>query len=138
MDINLGNVLQHLDIDASKTKVADCPVLMGGPVGQEHGFIIFDCEPGASDDGVEVLVSASKDMLKEIAEGRGPKKFMVALGYSGWGAGQLEQEIARNDWLVVPFDRRILFDTPIEERWQKTAALMGININQLSDQVGHA
>ena len=138
LDINLGNVLQHLDINTSKPEVTDYPVLMGGPVGQEHGFIIFERDPGTSGSKIEVFVSASKDMLKKIAEGKGPSNFMVALGYSGWGASQLEKEIARNDWLVVPFNRRILFDTPIEKRWQKAAALMGIDINQLSDQVGHA
>ena len=133
LEINLGNMLQHLDINISEESIQELPVLMGGPVGQEHGFIIY-----VPDSTLDVLVSASKDMLKDIANGKGPKHFAVTLGYAGWGAGQLEKEIARNDWLVIPFDSSILFNTPMEKRWHKTASLIGIDINQLSDQVGHA
>lgn len=138
LQINLGNVLNHLDIAITKEEVSDYPVLMGGPVGQEHGFIIYDQEHKDPEDDAEIVVSASKDILKDIATGQGPKNFLVTLGYSGWEPGQLEKEIARNDWLIVPFDRDILFNTEIEERWQNTAALIGVDINQLSDQVGHA
>jgi len=138
LQINLGNVLNHLDIAITKEDVSDYPVLMGGPVGQEHGFILYDQDLKNPKDGTEVLVSASKEMLNDIAAGHGPKDFIVTLGYSGWESGQLEKEIARNDWLIVPYDRTILFNTPIEKRWQSTAALIGVDINQLSDQVGHA
>lgn len=136
LQINLGNVLEHLDIQVKDSAVSSRPVLMGGPVGQEHGFIIFNQPSGKNES--EVLVSASKDMLREIANGKGPIDFIITLGYSGWEAGQLEQEIARNDWLVVPFNHDILFNTPLEKRWQATAALMGIDIHRLSNQVGHA
>lgn len=138
LQINLGNVLDHLDIAATQAKIADHKVLMGGPVGQEHGFIIYDHEVSDPNDGLDVTVSASKETLKDIALGKGPTDFIITLGYSGWEAGQLEKEIARNDWLTVPFNRAILFDTPVEQRWQATAALIGIDINQLSGQVGHA
>jgi putative transcriptional regulator len=136
LQINLGKVLEHLDIKLGESKVGNLPVLMGGPVGQEHGFIIFS-QP-STQNGAEILVSASKDMLREIAVGKGPGDFIVTLGYSGWEAGQLEQEIAHNDWLIVPFNHDILFNTPIEKRWHATAALIGIDIHHLSNQVGHA
>lgn len=136
LQINLGNVLEHLNIKERESKITELPVLMGGPVGQEHGFIIF--EETSTPQGAEVMVSASKGMLHDIALGKGPTDFIVTLGYSGWEAGQLELEIARNDWLIAPFNHDILFKTPIEKRWQATAALIGIDIHHLSDQVGHA
>ncbi|WP_423063225.1 YqgE/AlgH family protein [Candidiatus Paracoxiella cheracis] len=138
LQINLGSVLNHLDISVTKTELADYPVFMGGPVGQEHGFIIYDQEAKGPNDAKELLVSASKEMLQEIAAGKGPNDFIITLGYSGWESGQLEREIARNDWLIVPYNRDILFKTPIEKRWQDTAALIGVDILHLSDQVGHA
>lgn len=137
LQINLGNVLEHLKITPANEKIYDFPVLMGGPVGQEHGFIIYDKD---ADEGNEanISVSASKAMLKKIAKGEGPSDFLITLGYSGWQGGQLEKEISRNDWLITPFHRNILFNTPIHQRWQATAALIGIDINHLTDQVGHA
>ena len=136
--INLGNVLEHLNISVAQPQIATTPVLMGGPVGQEHGFILFERKTEASQTGIEISVSASKEMLKDIANDQGPEHFLVTLGYSGWDAGQLEEEIARNDWLVVPFDHKILFETPLEKRWELTAALIGIDIKRLSGHVGHA
>ncbi len=134
LQINLGNVLEHLGIAISKQSVSTLPVLMGGPVGQEHGFILY---PNTVDDKEEVMISASKEMLQEIANGKGPDDFLITLGYSGWGDGQLESEIARNDWIVVPAAAKILFDTPITERWVKAAEIIGLDINKLSTQVGH-
>lgn len=154
--INLGNVLEHLNISFEPRSVLDQPVLMGGPVGQEHGFIVF--EPFAKPEGhplllekrpqtvtfedpdssEEILISASKELLRDIAKGQGPNHFLVTLGYAGWDGGQLEKEITRNDWLVVPFNRDILFNTPLSQRWHAAATLIGINIHALSSQIGHA
>jgi putative transcriptional regulator len=136
LQITLGNVLQHLDIETSNKKIAATPVLMGGPVGQEHGFVIHD-DPD-QETGHSVSISASKDILKAIANGAGPNHFLITLGYAGWEPGQLEHEIHRNDWLVAPFDSSILFSTPCNQRWHRAASLLGIDIIHLSSETGHA
>ena len=85
-----------------------------------------------------MIISASKEILRLIATNKGPPEYLIALGYSGWEPGQLEQEIQHNDWLTAPCAPHILFDTPAEQRWKASARLLGINIDQLSDQTGHA
>ena len=140
LQITLESVLNHLEIETEDETVQFVPVLMGGPVGQEHGFVIHD-EDGADDvpeDAESIVISASQDTLRQIASGHGPDNFIVTLGYAGWDAGQLEVEIARNDWLIAPFSSEIMFDTPIERRWVEAAKLIGVDINQLTNQVGHA
>ena len=92
----------------------------------------------AKDDSNIINISSSKDLLKAIAKDKGPSDFIIALGYAGWGPGQLEKEIANNDWLVTNQDADILFRMPAEQRRESAAKLLGIDINQLSDQVGHA
>jgi len=86
----------------------------------------------------EIHLTTSRDVLEELAKGDGPEHFMLMLGYAGWDAGQLEDEISRNDWLVVPSSSHIVFHTPIEQRWIVGAQAMGVDKAQLSDQVGHA
>ena len=136
LNVTLGSVLEHLEIDSGDT-VNDTPVYMGGPVGQEHGFVIH--EPYREDESDDDLViSASKDTLADIANSDGPSCYFVALGYTGWDAGQLEEEIGRNDWLMVPYDKDIIFNTPVEQRWNKAIQLLGIDINKLSSHAGHA
>lgn len=135
MQISLGNVLDHLDIDVKHENIAELPVLMGGPVGQENGFVLHDRNVH---NGDPLALSSSKEILKEIAAGNGPDHFIVSLGYAGWSPGQLEEEIQRNDWLLTPPNKDIIFNTPMNKRWQNAAALIGIDINRLSDQVGHA
>lgn len=136
LNVTLGSVLEHLDIEADR-KVSNTPVFMGGPVGQEHGFVIH--EPYRADENHDDLViSASKETLSDIARRHGPDRYLVALGYTGWSAGQLEEEIGRNDWLVVPYDKEIIFRTPVERRWSKAVELLGVDINKLSSHVGHA
>ena len=84
------------------------------------------------------MLTSSRDVLEAIAAGKGPKKFMVALGYAGWVPGQLEQELANNAWLTAPGDSQIIFEVPIEERWQASASSLGIDLNRLSTDAGHA
>ncbi len=134
--LTLSNVLEHLNIRLTVSDIGELPVLMGGPINQENGFILY--EKHSKNQQVQLSVSTSKEKLEDIANSRGPDNFIVALGYSGWEAGQLEEEISRNNWLIVPYNRIILFETPLKQRWQKAASLMGIDINRLSDQVGHA
>ncbi len=138
LQINLGSIMAHLDIEMPDESISTLPVFMGGPVGQEHGFIIHHRNIEATDDNEELLISASKETLKLIAQGLGPKEFIVVLGYAGWESGQLEFEINRNDWLIAPYAPGILFSTPVERRWKAAAKLLGIDINLLSDQIGHA
>lgn len=138
MPLKLGNILQHLGIPARKSDVETLPVLMGGPVGQEHGFILYKDKASTVPNGAPIELSASKDMLQQIARGRGPNDFLVTLGYASWSAGQLEAEIAHNDWLITPVDQDILFNTHISQRWRLAGRKVGINIEQVSTLVGHA
>jgi putative transcriptional regulator len=141
LDLTLGEVLSQMSISAKETAVALHPVYMGGPVQTERGFVLHN--PAGQWDSMlrisdELGITTSKDILENIAAGSGPKQTLVALGYAGWGAGQLEQELADNAWLCGPADNRIIFDTPWQKRWEAAAALMGIDLNQISDQIGHA
>lgn len=139
LDITLGNVLEHLNIKIKLPAIYDLPVLLGGPVGQDHGFVIHDdTMPAKRKKSNDIIISASKDTLKSIAAGKGPKNFLVTLGYSGWEVGQLETEIMRNDWLVAPMEPDILFNTPIPDRWAKAAKLIGIDIHHLTEHSGNA
>jgi putative transcriptional regulator len=137
LNVTLGSVLQHLDIESNIEKINNIPIYMGGPVGQEHGFVIH--EPYRDDEqDDDLVISASRDTLADIANDEGPLQYFVSLGYTGWEAGQLEEEISHNDWLMVPYSKEIIFDTPIEQRWRKAIELLGIDIAKLSSHVGHA
>jgi putative transcriptional regulator len=139
--IGLGEVLAQMELSSSDPAVAEYPVFQGGPVHRDRGFIIH--RPTANWESTirvteEIGVSTSRDILEAISKGSGPEDKLVALGYAGWGAGQLEQEIAQNAWLSVPATREIIFRTPPDQRWEEAAAQMGIDLNILSNDVGHA
>lgn len=140
LELRLGNILSHMDIQATPEMV-ELPVFQGGPVQTERGFVLH--EPlGAWDATLQVSdqigVTASQDVLVSIAAGHGPKRVLIALGYAGWGAGQLEREMAENAWLSGPATPEVLFDTPVEQRWAAAAALLGVDLNLLSGDAGHA
>jgi len=141
LDMRLGDVLAHIGLDASDPFAPDLPVFQGGPVQAERGFIIHqplgDWEATLPVTG-DIGVTASQDILAAIAAGRGPRHTLIALGYAGWGPGQLEQEMADNAWLSGPADPRIIFDTPVERRWEAAAGLLGVDLNLLSGDAGHA
>jgi len=141
LDLTLGEVLSHMNIDPKEAAVALYPVYMGGPVQTDRGFVLHN-PTGEWESTLhindELAITTSKDILEDIAAGKGPQRTLVALGYAGWGAGQLEQELADNAWLCGPADNHIIFDTPWGQRWEAAAALMGVDINQISDQIGHA
>lgn len=137
LNVTLGSVLKHLDLESDLDDVNNLPIYMGGPVGQEHGFVIH--EPYRDDEQEDDLViSASRDTLADIANGEGPERYFVSLGYTGWEAGQLEEEIGRNDWLMVPYEKEIIFNTPLEHRWRRAIELLGVDVHKLSSHVGHA
>ncbi|MEJ2344165.1 MAG: YqgE/AlgH family protein [Gammaproteobacteria bacterium] len=141
LELTLGEILDHMDLHADAAAVADQRVYMGGPVQQERGFVLH--RP-ATDWGSTLQVTerigltTSRDILVSIARGEGPERALIALGYAGWGAGQLERELAENAWLSGPADEDILFDSPDDERWQQAAALLGVDLNLLSGDAGHA
>ena len=116
-------------------------VLCGGPVHQDRGFILHSSQPGWSSSvelTSEIMVTTSKDILSVIGNANGPDKSIVALGYAGWEAGQLEQEIQENSWLTVEADFDLLFNTPIHNRWQAAVNKLGVDVWQLTQDSGHA
>jgi len=141
LDITLSEVLVQLDVAGYHHDLRKHLVHMGGPVQESSGFVIH--EPlGAWEADLEIDtdlgVSASRDILTAIAEGRGPDRWLLALGYAGWGPGQLEQEITQNAWLNGPADRDILFSLPLDQRWTAAAAHLGVDLSYLSGDAGHA
>lgn len=141
-DWRLGNLMAQVGIAHVPEAIARQVVLFGGPVQTERGFVLH--EPcGAWDSSAQIApglaLTTSRDVLQAIAEGRGPAHYVVLLGYAGWTAGQLEEELRENAWLTVaPNDHGILFDTPIERRWDASARLLGVDINLIASTAGHA
>lgn len=141
-DYRLGEVLDQMQIHTEDAALAAMPVLIGGPVQPERGFVLH--EPGADTwDSTfqisdELCLTTSRDVLAAMARGAGPGRALVALGYAGWDGGQLEQELQDNAWLAVVADRAILFETPLDQRWSAAARLMGVDLTLLTDYSGHA
>jgi putative transcriptional regulator len=145
IDITLRNLFEKVELALDRPELADVPVYFGGPVQTERGFVLheaLDDEGGhynstlAIPGGLEM--TTSKDVLEALAAGGGPRRLLVTLGYSGWGAGQLEDELGRNSWLTVQATRDIIFDTPVEQRYGRAIGLLGIDAHMLSQQAGHA
>lgn len=117
------------------------PVMMGGPVSRDRGFILHSTQVGWSSSlsiDSEIMITTSKDILEVIGNDNGPEDSIIALGYSGWSAGQLEKELESNSWLTVEADKDILFKVPTEDKWQAAIDKIGIDIWRLSPHVGHA
>ncbi len=141
LDIELGEVLGQMQISNERPEVAEIPIFLGGPVQCERGFVLH--KPHGQWEATlkvtaEIGVTSSRDILEAIARGEGPQQCLIALGYAGWAAGQLEQEMAENAWLSVPADDKIIFTTPYDQRWESAAALTGVDIKRLSSEIGHA
>lgn len=140
-DILLSEVLSQMKITSNIPIVNDQAVYLGGPVQPERGFIIhtpnqlWQSTLVTSD---QIGVTSSQDVLQAMATGSGPEETLIVLGYSGWGAGQLENEISHNSWLTVTAEPEILFDVPAESRWSAALHLLGIDAEQLSSDTGHA
>lgn len=141
MDINLGDLAEHLNLTVSdKTRLGQ-PVFCGGPVEIDRGFVLH--RPAGQWESTlnitgDIAVSTSHDIVTALVTGNGPGQSLIALGYAGWGAGQLEQELADNAWLSGPADATIIFEMQTEQRWSAAARLLGVDINQISGDVGHA
>ena len=137
MDLTVANLLAHLDIPIKNSDEATQQVFIGGPVSQEQGFVLHENKL-TSDPNHPLNISTSKEVLTQIGQGTGPVEYIITLGYAGWEPGQLEKEIIANDWLVAPYNPDIILRTPASNRWEQAAKLIGININHLSGQTGHA
>ncbi len=145
IDIKLRNLFEKVELQLDREELAEQPVYFGGPVQTERGFVLHErMGEGRSHynstlsipGGLEM--TTSKDVLEAIADGVGPGRVLVTLGYSGWQAGQLEDEMGRNGWLNVGADPKVIFDTPIEKRYDTALALLGIDPRMLSQEAGHA
>lgn len=140
LDTELDDLLEQLGFALEPSR-RDYPVLSGGPVQPERGFVLHRRGPRWShtiDLGGDIALTASRDVLEAMAAGQGPTEGLVLLGYAGWGPGQLERELADNAWLTVPASSAILFDIPFEERARAAASQLGIDLNLLPTGAGHA
>ena len=141
MDALFERIDLQLEIAASGVAIDKQPVMFGGPVQVERGFVLH-APPGPFSSMIkvndEIALTTSKDVLEAVGSGNGPQHILVSLGCAGWGAGQLEDEIARNGWLTVAAERAIIFDTPIAERFVAALKLLGIDPMMLSGEAGHA
>jgi len=137
----LGEVLAQLKIECADESVRNRPVLEGGPVAPDRGFVLHSPLSGYESSlavGNDIMVTTSRDVLADIAKGAGPDKYLVALGYAGWGGGQLENEMLANAWLSVAADTDIVFDLPLPSRFDEALGRLGIQVDRLHSEAGHA
>jgi len=139
--LQLADIFSSMQITVNKQYNTATPVFTGGPVKENAGFVLhrdhghWESSLYASD---RLAVTSSKDIIQALANNEGPEKSMVTLGFSGWGAGQLETEIVNNFWLLSPADEDIIFNVPIAKRWYAAVESMGFKPSQLSTDIGHA
>lgn len=145
IDINLKSLFEKVDLSLERDDLASRPVYLGGPVQTERGFVLhdqLDDEGGHYSSTLKIPggleMTTSRDVLEALSNGAGPRRVFITLGYSGWGAGQLEDELGRNGWLNVAAEPSIIFDTPVEQRYDKALSLLGIDRNFLQSEAGHA
>lgn len=137
----LGEIFEQLGLACEDEALAAMPVLEGGPVAPDRGFVLHSPTDGFDSSlkvDEEIMVTTSRDVLAAIAAGKGPERFVVALGYAGWGEGQLEGEMRENAWLAVSVDSDIVFEQPLERRWELAVARLGIDAGALHSAGGHA
>ncbi len=146
-DINLKKLFDKVDLPLRREDLTQSPVFQGGPVQTERGFVLHESVvmPGNESlyastmtipGGLEM--TTSKDVLEALSTGYGPRKVFISLGYSSWGQGQLESEISDNSWLTVAADPTVIFDTPVEQRYDKAMKLLGLEAWMLSPEAGHS
>lgn len=146
-DICLPELFERVELPLQREDLQAQPVFHGGPVRTERGFVLHEAVPGS--DGESVYASTltipgglemttSKDVLQAMSQGAGPHKVFVSLGYASWGQGQLESEITENSWLTVEADPALIFDTPVDQRYDKAMKLLGLEAWMLSPDAGHA
>jgi putative transcriptional regulator len=141
LPMKLSDVLSQMKLEPTNDSIAELPVLRGGPVNTDRGFVLH--RPGGKWDHTHkvsetIQVTTSRDVLAAMAQGNGPSDAFIALGYAGWEAGQLEREMRENAWLTMPVDASLVFDLPFEDRWHGAWRLMGIDVERMSLVAGHA
>jgi len=145
IDVTVGKMLKQVDVESDHPQLLsdslDKPVLKGGPVSSDRGFILHnpkDQYESSIQMTDAISVTTSRDILGVLGTEAEPNKYLVALGYAGWEPGQLEIELSENSWLTIEANPDVIFNTPIAERWKKAVQMLGINVAQLSSEIGHA
>lgn len=149
-DINLKGLFDKVQLPLGRDDLQQLPVFQGGPVQTDRGFVLHDPFFTGADKPDEPVyastmsipggleMTTSKDVLEALSTGNGPRRVLVSLGYSAWGEGQLESELGDNSWLTVDADLSVIFDTPVDQRYDKALQLLGLQVWMLSPQAGHA
>ena len=149
-DINLKVLFDKVALPLLRADLVNTPVFQGGPVQTERGFVLHEPTFSLADKPQESVyastmaipggleMTTSKDVLEALSTGAGPRKVLVSLGYSAWGQGQLESELGENSWLTVDADSAVIFDTPVEQRYDKALLLLGLQAWMISGEAGHA
>ena len=146
-DINLKKLFEKVELPLHREDLTQAPVFQGGPVQTERGFVLHESVvlPGNESVYASTMtipggleMTTSKDVLEALSTGYGPRKVFISLGYSSWGQGQLESEISDNSWLTVAADPAVIFDTPVEQRYDKALLLLGLQSWMLSPEAGHS
>ena len=149
-DISLKKLFDKVDLSLGREDLSNAPVFQGGPVQTERGFVLHDpmqAQEAPSEESVYAStmmipggleMTTSKDVLEALSTGAGPRRVLITLGYSSWGEGQLESELAENAWLTVAADLSVIFDTPVPERYDRALSLLGLQAWMLSPEAGHA
>ncbi len=146
IDITLKSLFEKVELPLDRPDLAESPVFFGGPVQTERGFVLHEQSSSEGSGFTSSLkirgggleMTTSKDVLEALSSGTGPTRVFVSLGYSGWAAGQLEDEMSRNSWINVDAQPEIIFSTPIDQRYDKALSLLGIDPVMLSTDTGHA
>lgn len=150
-DISVGQLFEKIELPLGRADLKDAPVLQGGPLQLDRGFVLHPSQQASDGDTLEQVyasgmlipeagleMTTSRDVLEALSHGAGPRKLLLTLGYSSWGEGQLESELGANAWLTVAADPSVIFDSPIEQRWNAALALLGLQPWMISAQAGHA
>jgi putative transcriptional regulator len=141
LDLSVKEIFEHLQINP-RGDFPNEPVMAGGPVQMDHGFVLHRSDSQTWEASLKVTkditLTSSRDILRAIANDEGPAEHLIALGYAGWSPGQLEHELAENSWLTLPGNSDIIFSTPVDQRLAAAAALLGIDMNLMPTQAGHA
>ena len=148
--ISLPTLFERVELPLKRQDLQSQSVFQGGPVQTERGFVLHEPIYAGQDQHSETLyastitipggleMTTSKDVLEALSSGAGPQRVLITLGYASWGQGQLEAELGENSWLTVDADRAVIFDTPVEKRYERAMGLLGLQSWMISSQVGHA
>ena len=149
-DMTLKSLFDKVDLPLRREDLSHVPVFQGGPVHTERGFVLHESLKPEDDTSNESIyastmtipggleMTTSRDVLEALSTGAGPRRVLISLGYAAWGQGQLESEIAENSWLTVQADPLVIFDTPIDQRYDRALSLLGLQSWMLSPDAGHA